>query len=286
VAAVPHTASLQICDEIEGYNYAPDAGGEAYFWTEEVCSYAPVDVGGLADAGGGISGAEYGGVPPAGSSDGQQAGDNTVVITTGVNPIGNIQDYMKCYTNVGGNDHIYTVTVCVNQPVPGSRQPWGFTSVGSSAGRNMFNVGHTFLIMSETTPTGTTTRNVGFYPHGIVNPWSPSDQGELNNNASSDCNISLTVTVDNAQFFNMINFIEQGNDPGYMYDLNGNNCTSFALHTLGAGGVFLPSTVGYWTKGSGNDPGDLGEDLRSMPLSSNMSLSTNNTAHPNLGNCN
>jgi len=55
---------------------------------------------------------------------------------------------------------------------------------------------------------------------------------------------------------------------------------------LQAGFVNISSRIGSWTSGSGYDPGDLGEDIRNMPLSSNMSRNTVENPHPNVGNCN
>jgi hypothetical protein len=189
---------------------------------------------------------------------------------------------------VGGTDHTYTVTVCVDQPIPGTRLPWRLQDgpQSSSAANNPVDVGHTFLIFSETYGGNTITRNVGFYPRTGVNPWYPSDQGQLNNNEGSSYNISLTITINSAQFFNMLNYVSQGNNPGYSYDLNSNNCTTFAIKTLQAGSVNLSSQIGVWFKGSGYDPGDLGEDIRNMSLSSGMVRNTVQSSHPNVGNCN
>jgi hypothetical protein len=159
-------------------------------------------------------------------------------------------------------------------------------ATGSSAGANPANVGHTFLIFSQNTGGGIVTRNVGFYPSTSVSPTSPSSQGQLNDDEGHNYDISLTVAVSNSQFFNMLNFIASGNGAGYMYNLNTNNCTTFALNTLSKGDIILPRTTGSWVDGSGNDPGDLGEDIRSVNLSSNMSRNTLDAAHPNTGNCN
>jgi hypothetical protein len=177
----------------------------------------------------------------------------------------------------------------VQQPDPGTRTPWtvsGSGATGSSAGSNPVDVGHTFLIFTQQTGSGTITRNIGFYPKTGVNPLSPVAQGILNNNAGDDYDISLTVQVTNTQFFNMLNYVSLGNNTGFNYDLNLNNCTTFALSTLNAGGVSLPRTTGSWLEGSGNDPGDLGEDIRAMTLTSGMTRSTADPAHPNTGNCN
>jgi hypothetical protein len=72
-----------------------------------------------------------------------------------------------------------------------------------------------------------------------------------------------------------------------MYDLNTNNCTSFAIHALQAGNINVPATVGSWADGGfGYDPGDLGEDIRTMALGSSMTRNTTYNDHPNKYNCN
>jgi len=290
--AVRPNALITVCYEIDGYNYGVNDPDGGYAWTESLgCTsmYLPDSRdggggsgGGNGGAGGGASGSDYGTI--AGSS---RPLPKIALVTKGPNIIANIQDYFKCFTNAGGSDHTYTVTVCVDQPVPGTREPWRLqsNSGASSAANNPVDVGHTFLIFSESYGGTTITRNVGFYPLSGVNPYYPSDQGQLNNNESSTYNISLTITVNNAQFFNMLNYVSQGNNPGYLYDLNSNNCTTFAINTLRAGFVNLSSQPGSWFKGTGYDPGDLGEDIRTMPLSSNMSRNTVENFHPNVGNC-
>lgn len=271
------------CYEIDGYNYSeadPDGG---YAWSEPAgcsSSFYP-EAFPLANTGG-MSGSNYG------NMGGSRFSVTNILVTNGPNHIGNAQDYFKCFTNVGGSDHRYTVTVCVDQPTPGTRQAWGFSSgvSGTSARGNPVDVGHAFLIFSETYGGTTIIRNVGFYPQSSVNPLYPSDQGQLNDNEGSIYNISLTISLDDGQFFNMLNFVSQGNNPGFLYNLNTNNCTTFALSALSAGSVNLSTVVGTWPGGSGFDPGDLGEDIRNMPLSSNMTRSTSETSHPNVGICN
>ena len=223
------------------------------------------------------------------SSESDNSNDSySLNLIIGPNAIGNINDYFKCFTNVSGSINKYDVTVCVDQPTPGTRNAWTFSSYGihnSSSGANPVNVGHTFLILTEATPTGTITRNVGFYPQNNVNPHSPIDKGQLNNNEQHPYDISLTIDVNNSQFFNILSFISQVGSSNQNYDLNGYNCTTFSIRASLAGDIDLPSTIGRWTGGTGNDPGDLGEDIRSMPLQSNMTRSTTESDHPNLGNC-
>ncbi|MEO9210147.1 MAG: hypothetical protein ABI208_03565, partial [Ginsengibacter sp.] len=207
---------------------------------------------------------------------------------SGHNPIREIQDYFKCFTNFAGSSHKYKVKICIDQPTPGTRSTWNLSSSGaqnSSSGSNLVNVGHAFLILTEVAPTGTITRNVGFYPQNSVTPYTPKDKGELNNDEQHPYNISLTIDVNSGQFFNILNYILKVKSSGQNYDLDNYNCTSFGIRALLAGQVYLPSTIGTWPGGSGNNPGDLGEDIWSMPLKPNMTRSTVQHYHPNEGRC-
>ncbi|HVM86877.1 MAG TPA: hypothetical protein VMT76_01730 [Puia sp.] len=278
-------AVLETCYYFEGYNYSPAYDGGYYYEEELGCNYEILDLGG-GDGGGGLGSGGYLGAVTGGGG-GSAVSINPLTnkpVVGGNNIIGNIKDYDKCFTNVAGTTNSYAVTLCVDQPVPGSRDPWGFTVTGSSSGSNLVNVGHAFLIFTESGPNGTVQRNVGFYPSDYVTPISPSDQGQLNNDNSHSYNISLTVKLDNSQFFNMLNYVSGGNSQSY--NLNTNNCTSFVLHTLAAGDVDILSQQGKWAGGGGYDPGDLGEDIRSMTLQTGMTKSTSDPAHPNLGTCN
>lgn len=201
----------------------------------------------------------------------------------------NLADYIKCFTNLAGSNYKFTITICVDQPKPGQRDAWSFSNADGSSG-SPSNVGHTFMILTETTPTGTTSRNVGFYPSGKAFPGSSSSPGELINNQQHGYNISLAITVNNSQFFSVLNYLSATQNA--TYDLNSNNCTSYTLGALNSIGISLPATRGTWPGGSGFDPGDLGEDIRNMTLPSNMTKTTapttsnnNETSHPNTGQC-
>ena len=272
------------CYEINGYNYAEGDESDGYAWSEPAgCSseYFPVSVS-LAPLDGPSAG-QYG------SAAGSLTGIYAVNVATGGAAISNVKAYFGCFTNSSGTDHTYTVTVCVAQPVAGTRSPWSYTkggATGSSKAGNPVNVGHTFLIFQENSAGTIITRNVGLYPAGFVNPLFPSDQAQLRNNENTDYDISLTYTVSNTQFFSMVNYVETGSNPGYIYNLSTNNCTTFVLNALAAGNITLHSTIGHWTGGSGYDPGDLGEDIRSLPLGPKMSRNNVETKHPNMTTCN
>jgi hypothetical protein len=276
--------AMTTCYEIDGYNYSegdPDGG---YAWSEPAgcsTSYLP-DPLPLASTGG-MSGSNYGSIAGIGPSA------LTVVISAGGSPIADIQGYFKCFTNSSAIDHTYTVTLCISQPVPGTSTPWGFIKggpVGSSSARNLINVGHSFLIFTENSAGSVITRNVGFYPQAMVTPAYPSDQGQLENNEQAGYNISVTFNVSNSDFFAMLNYVEIGNNPGYLYNLNSNNCTTFALHALASGDISLSPNQGSWPGGTGYDPGDLGQYVVTMQLPKNATRNTVENPHPNTGSCN
>ena len=283
VSATQASTVVRYCNVIYGYNYATGAPDVGYSWIQYGACYSMYIPDRDNDFHGSIGGGGFG----SGGAGSFGAGI-TVAFAPPDNPIANISDYLKCFTNVGGSDHTYTVTVCVEQPFPGTRETWKIVPggpAGSSNAGNIVDVGHTFLIFTEHYGGTTITRNLGFYPSSLVTPASPSAPGRLNNNENSPYNISATFTVTNAAFTNMLNSVARASDAGFNYNLNSENCTTFALETLAAGGINLPSTIGTWTNGMGNNPGDLGEDIRQMNLLPNMTRSTVKNFHPNMGNC-
>jgi hypothetical protein len=280
---VDYVQSIQVCDEIDGYNYSPDdlSGGVA--WSETTCTSCNLPAG-LPQVG--LPPSRVPTLPPARILSSLQ-----VIVAPPTSPISNIADYLKCFTFGSSPGQTYTVQVCVDQPDAGTRQPWGLTSGGAAgtfATGNPVNTGHTFLVLTENNQGNIISRNVGFYPSNFVfpTPVTLSSQGALNNDQSHTFNISLTINVSSNQFFNILNYVELGNNAGYYYNLNTNNCTTFVINTVAAGGISLPATEGSWPGGEGYDPGDLGEDIRNMPLTSNMTRNTVENNHPNIGTCN
>ena len=265
-------ATVTICTEIDGYNYSPDNPSEVYEWSEPpVCNTflvpAKTDIG------------LYSGnpIPPGGGG-----GSSGFTVFNGKNPIGNIKDYLKCYTNSPGSDHSYKVTVCVDQPIADSREPWGFSLSNGMSSDNPFDVGHVFLILSETYGTTTIIRNIGFYPQGSVFPGSATSPGQYNDDEGHIYDISRSFGMTSSQFFNILNYII--NNVGDIYNLNSFNCTTFAILAMYQGDIVLPNTIGTWIGGMGNDPGDLGEDLRSANVPG-AAIPAFDPFHPNVGSC-
>ena len=283
------TNDFYVCYEIYGVNYG--AGSDTVQWSEPAgCSYL---YGGLTDPlydpqnpSFNPSGGDYGNIPTSTKDSGLTVPIRSVDIAlyNGNSNIKNVKDYTKCFTNVAGADHSYSVRLCVDQPEPGSDKAWGFTLNPNDP----ISVGHTFLILTEKTFFETTTRNFGFYPADYVKPNSESKQGVLNNDEIHDYDVSLLITLTNSQFTNLLTFISQGNDPGFLYNLNSNNCTTFALNALASVGVApIPRTEGSWLGGGkGLNPGNLGEDIRTMTLAPNMTRTSISGSHLNRGTCN
>lgn len=276
-----YVQNIQVCDEIDGYNYSLNDPSSGFAWTETSCHTYQLPQG------------RSSGTPPPFDLPSlpisRYLPPLEVIIEPPTAPIADIAAYFKCFTNSTAIDHTYSVTVCVSQPVPGTRQAWTLTPggpVGSASAGNPVNVGHTFLVLAENSAGSIIVRNVGFYPQSSVNPAYPSDQGQLDNNELTGYNISMTYSVTSQEFFSILSYLSIGNNPGYLYDLSSNNCTTFALHALGAGDINLPSQQGSWPGGSGYDPGDLGEDIRSMVVPPKASRGTVSSPHPNQGNCN
>jgi len=274
---------LQVCYRSFGYNYMASDPETGYYWEMDLgCDNLYVSD--FSDGNGGNTFADTYGPNWEGGGVGGFGGASSFTVVNGDNPIANVKDYIRCFDNIAGTK-TYHVTICVDQPNPGVRDTWGVAGTSSSATGNPVSTGHTFLVLSETGFNGTITRNVGFYPKYLVSPTQPVSQGQLNNDAEHNYNISLTLSVTNSEFFQMLDFVNDANQPGYNYDLNSNNCTNFAINTLGAAGISIPARQGTWPGGKGFNPGDFGEDIRAMTLGPNMTRNTTFNDHPNLGNC-
>lgn len=274
---------------IDGYNYAADDPGGGESWSEYVGSstyYIP-DESSSPDYGGNYTDALVTGSAGGGGtgSPTNQSNSTTVVVTTGPAPLTNIPRYLGCFTN--DPNASYTLTVCVDQPKPGQRDAWAITTGGidgSAQTGNPIDVGHTFLILTQNSGSTKTVRNIGFYPSGRVDPIFPTSTGQFNNNEAHSYDVQATFPLNSNSFFNLISYIQNVWSQNVSYDLNNFNCTSFALAALHASGIQFQSTVGSWPGGMGNNPGDLGEDLRAIPYPIAI-VNTNYAEHDNQGFC-
>ena len=275
--------AVSVCTEIDGYNYAVGDAENGEAWEESTCTVYSFE-GESGTGSTGLSGGDYSDV-----GGGSSGANSSMLIAPPTNRIASVAAYFDCFTNVGGSDHTYTVTLAIDQPVPGTRDSWTVTSggpTGSTQASNVINAGHTFLIFTESYGNTTITRNIGFYPSTVVRPGSTSSPGEFSDDEFHQYNISGSYNVNNAQFYDMLNFVESANTSSYLYNLNSNNCSTFAINTFALAGINLPRTVGTWLGGSGNDPGDLGQDIMTGNIP-NMKINTAPpVSHSNVGQCN
>lgn len=273
-------ASQEVCLYANGYNYGVDDPTGGYYWSELItcATYTPEPPSSALIP----SGYDYSG--SVSTAAGSISPRSTFAVRSPDNPITDLKSYLQCFVNMAGSNYLYQVELCVSQPWPGTRLPWVITD---PFGNDMspVDVGHTFLILTEKTPTGTITRNIGFFPATTAKPTSPIAPGILNNDEKRTYNIKLTIAMTNSQFFSILSYIFKAGQPGVQYNLSSNNCTTFAIAAINSAGFRIPITMSEWYKGFGCNPGDLGEDIRKMTLSANMSRTTSFTTHENAGVC-
>lgn len=118
-----------------------------------------------------------------------------------------------------------------------------------------------------------------------VNPYtSPSDASILVDDSGHAYDVKIEITVNHTQLTNIINLASQYNST---YNLNSYNCTDFGMSISNAAGFALPGTQGTWPGGGGSNPGDLGQDIRSLTSTQNAIITkTPGTALSTLGICN
>lgn len=269
---------------IEGYNYSPEDPTGGYSWQEYIGTsyyYIPDSYG-------------YGGGNNTNTGPGsdlnlgglldiaESISPSNFIVPAGDDKITDLNAYLKCFKHKQGNT--YQVTLYMQQPIPGTRATWqALNGVDAAKQKSPVFVGHTFIALKQIFGTDTLVRNLGYYPSKAVDPLNPITFGQLNNDQQRAYNLSLTINISLEQLTSILNYINSGIT---YYNLNTFNCTNFALDALAKGGINLPRTEGSWPNGKGLNPGDLGEDVRNMPIASNMSKSTNMTTHTNKGSCN
>ena len=168
------------------------------------------------------------------------------------NPILSIQDYLKC---INSNSSA-TITIYVDQPVANSSAPYSGV-----------NVGHAFVGISQ----GSNTSIFGFYPKNYAKPGSTTDESTLGDDSNHSIDVSVSKNVTQSQLAGILYY---ANNHSGTYDLNNCNCTDFAIAIGNLAGMNLPDTPGTWPGGGGSNPGALGQDIRSMTLSSGMNRNT------------
>ncbi len=170
-------------------------------------------------------------------------------------PISDLKKEVECFTN--NNVSTYTISVNVNQPSPNSRDLMNVFAT--------FPVGHSFLTLDQVNADGShTIRNIGFYPKDQVKVGKSIDQSTFGDDSNTPFDVSLKFDVSSTEFMKVINTLigEQSAN----YDLDNFNCTNALMSVFSSININLPSTRSTDLLFTGNDPADLGEDIRNLDL--------------------
>ena len=166
------------------------------------------------------------------------------------------QDEDGNFIDCSNNEGVFTFTIYVDQPNPGTRD----TYLGSIFGSDPIDAGHTFVSLSYNDGTTTNTVTYGLYPASGVTPKQPETYGAVVDNGGHTYDVAMTFDVSCSDFNTLMN--QSLGLEGQNYDLNSNNCTDFGLGIANSIDSGIPDSKGIWGFWGGTNPGDLGEDLK------------------------
>jgi len=157
--------------------------------------------------------------------------------------------------------------VYVDQPGSGGdRDPYEFGD-GGSKDKSGLDVGHTFVEVVDT-DTGETTGKSGLYPapNATIHPKnSPKGPGVVRDDTDHPFDASKEFELTDDGYDRARDKIARDKANPPEYDLNGRNCTGWGLECAHEAGVEIRTKKGKWYGGGGPNPGDLGQDLRQGP---------------------
>lgn len=171
---------------------------------------------------------------------------------------------IECFGVNSNPNSIFLVKIYVDQPIP------GFRSINLNAS-NGSSPGHVYIGLEEYSNGQALVRNIGMYPKNGANPLQPQDQSRINRD-DRYYDVSLTIQVNQNQFAAIVSNLVSSSSTDY--NLNDHNCTTYVCNAFNGTSINIPRTNGTWFFGGGLNPSDLGEDIRSMTLSSNMTRNT------------
>ncbi len=192
---------------------------------------------------------------------------DTVLFDNVSGEILDINEYLKCF-NLNQNA---IFVLYIDQPV-----------ANTNATHNDIEPGHTFISILQ----NNVRRIIGFYPSVSVTPGIDNTaNGMLVDNSNHEFDVSISYAINSTQLTNVINYIK--NHANTQYNLNTYNCTDFGMGVTAASGLALPSAYGSWGLGSGDNPGQLGQNIRNLPVPcQRIKNTTGGFALSNIGSCN
>jgi hypothetical protein len=198
----------------------------------------------------------------------------TIIDGNLTNQISDITNYLKCFDST----QPAVFTLYVDQPTANSNTPWSGNPLNP-------DVGHTFFSIKQ----GTIRRVLGFYPSASVNLGNPATIGVCKNDSAHEFDTSLSLNINASQLNNILNYIKL--KASTTYNLNAFNCTDFGMRAISLAGMTIPSAYGTWGapgvgSGAGDNPGQLGQNIRNIPVSSSVVKTTSTgNAQSNMGTC-
>ncbi len=191
------------------------------------------------------------------------------------NEIKDIKDYLKCFDM----SQPAVFTLYVDQPAPNSNA----SHVGT-------DVGHTFISIRQ----GGIRRVLGFnVTESLYPPITKSCPGSFTNDSGHQFDVSISLNINSTQLTNLINYTLANSTA--TYNLDTFNCTDFGMNAIKLTGITLPTAYGtYQTDvsgivvqvGAGDNPGQLGQNIRNLPESPGVVKTTSTgSAASNGGTC-
>lgn len=192
----------------------------------------------------------------------------------------NLNEYLECFSNAPTTAN-FKLTIYADQPVSNQNDTW--VNDGSIFNPDI-NVGHTFIGLEMDDGGSVTSQTIGFYPSTGVNPVSPETVGAWVDDSGHHYDVSASINLNHSDFTTLIGNISNLGTP--QYNLNSLNCTDAGIQICNSVGMDIPDTNGSWPGGSGSNPGNLGQDLRSLNSSNVTTNTTGGTAPSGDGPCN
>jgi hypothetical protein len=176
------------------------------------------------------------------------------------NPAIDLKAFLACFGTVQSEDYIYSITIYVEEPEPGSSSSSTFTG----------NVGHTcigFTKVDKNDPSSSINQIIGFYPQiGKKSLTFLPTASEIHNNGDSNPERRTQYTISSTYDVSPTGFqaaIQTADELSSLpYDLNENNCTDYVFNIMNSAGVNVPQNKGAMVTTTGHNPGQLGYDLR------------------------
>lgn len=180
-------------------------------------------------------------------------------------PILDVNEYVKCFAL----SKPAKITFYADPPINGSAIKFS----------KYDKAGHAFITIEQNNNGNLVRRTLGFYPDEAIDPvFVTSGPSILGDNSDNVYDVKLSVDVTGLQLAKILNLVRNSNP---IYDLQKYNCTNFVLDVSDAAGLNIKRTVAWWGIGSGLNPTNFCEDLKTIP----GALVETGKSPANIGNC-